>query len=151
MKELALHRRKYMVLLCLVAVSMVIVYIFFGDMHGQSVFLHLLGHFLRDAYLNSIKQDQKNINMNTNININNISDTTAKDAQSVQFRACAVVGADGIFSKVRQQLLDDELVYLGCVVILGIVETDIQKRCTHYLCFFALTAFVPTELLYAVL
>jgi len=40
------------------------------------------------------------------------------------FEASLVVGADGIFSKVRAQMIGDTLSYLGCVVVLGIVPLD---------------------------
>jgi 2-polyprenyl-6-methoxyphenol hydroxylase-like FAD-dependent oxidoreductase len=39
-------------------------------------------------------------------------------------RADCVVGADGINSVVRKQVVGDELCFLGTVVILGIVEEN---------------------------
>ena len=40
-----------------------------------------------------------------------------------------LVGADGIYSSVRKQLIGDPLRFLGCVVVLGIVELDQEVNC----------------------
>ncbi|TYL47585.1 FAD-dependent oxidoreductase [Marinomonas sp. IMCC 4694] len=60
--------------------------------------------------------------------------TFAVDGRQIHVSADLIVGADGIRSTVRKQLLCDEkapLQYLGCIVILGICPLSDLPKCDH--------------------